>query len=333
MTKILVDVSEIIALASKALLRNGICQEDVTAIINHLLDGETSGHSSHGFFRIPGIVSAAKKVNETYDICVEQETSNSALLNGGNRQGLVVALKGMEIAINKAKGNRMAIVGGHKYVGTTGSMGYYTRQIADQGLIGFMVAGSAEGVSPWGSREMILGTNPISIGIPRKADPIVVDLATAKWSYGDLSLAMIEGRSIPEGIVLDKDGNPSTDPHDADYGSQLPMGDHKGYALGLAIEILAGPFVGAKAGVKAVTGSDGFTIMAVSPDLFVPKDIFESQVDALIDEIKNSKKRPGVMEIYYPGERSHLKRMQNQGQSQIEMLKEVFDSVKAIAVG
>lgn len=328
-----IRVDEICSLAKKALLRNGIANEDADIIIAHLLDGELSGGASHGFFRIPGIVKASQKAGSSGEITKEKETEASCLLNGANRQGLVVALNGARIAIEKAKKNKIAIVGGYNYVGTTGAMGYFARIIAREGLIGFMIAGSAEGVSPWGGSEMILGTNPICISIPKHGDPIVVDLATSKWAYGDLALAMLEGRKIPEGIVLDKDGNPSTDPHDADNGSQLPFGEHKGYALGLAVEILAGPFVGAKAGVKAVKGSDGFTIMALSPDLFVTQEAFTDQVSALIDEIKGSKKRPGFDEILYPDERSQRKRNSNKGAEYVEMLEQVIANVKKIADG
>lgn len=328
-----IKIHEITELATKALLGSGLSQDDTMIVLEHLLDGELSGHPSHGFFRIPGIVRAAKKVGRPGEISVEQETPFSALLNGGNRQGLVIALKGTELAIDKAQKAKFALVGGYNYVGTTGAMGYYTRKIANEGLIGIMICVSAEGVSPWGGAEMILGTNPISVSIPTEGAPIVADMATAAWSYGDLSLAMIEGRSIPEGIVLDKNGNPSTDPHDADNGSQLPMAQQKGYCLGLAVEILAGPFVRAKAGVKAVPGSDGFTILALAPGVFTPPDRFRSQVSALIDEIKNSQRRPGVDEIFYPGERSQRTRLKNKQSEYIEMVDEVIERVKALAEG
>jgi L-2-hydroxycarboxylate dehydrogenase (NAD+) len=324
-------IEDICLLTTIALQKNGISHEDSKIIVNHLLDGELSGHASHGFFRIPGIIKAAQKAGATGAIRIEQETPVSCLVDGGKRQGLVTALKGTEIAIEKAKQNKIAIVGGHNYVGTTGAMGYFVRIIADEGLIGFMIANSAEGVSPWGGAEMILGTNPICVGIPRMGNPIVSDLATSNWSYGDLSLAILEERRIPEGVVLDKDGNPSTDPHDADNGSQLPFGGHKGYALGLAVEILAGPFVGAKAGVKAAPGSDGFTIMAVSPALFVPSGLFKQQVNDLIGEIKASKKRPGVKEIYYPGEKSQRARDENRRSEYIDIVDQVIENVRKLA--
>lgn len=328
-----ISIAEISSLAQKALLSSGINEEDSKIIIAHLLDGELSGHSSHGFFRIPGIVRSAKKAGNSGMPIIEKETAISGLFNGNNRQGLVVALQATEMAIKKAKENKVAIIGGYNFVGTTGAMGYFCRKISEQGLVGFMIAGSAEGVSPWGGAEMILGTNPICISIPKENNPIVVDLATSNWAYGDLALAMLANKKIPEGVVLDKDGNPSTDPNDADNGSQLPFGGHKGYALGLAVEILAGPFVGAKAGVKAVKGSDGFTIMAVSPDIFVDQNVFIAQTTALIDEIKNSKKRPGVNEIFYPGEQSHKRRISNSDAEYIEVLQPVIDNINQLIEG
>lgn len=328
-----IKIEQIVSLASNALKNNGLNDQDIVTVVSHLLDCELIGRSSHGFYRLPKIISAVQTHGiSKKDITVENETTVIAMLNGGGRVGLVVAQKATETAIQKAKNSGIGVVGAYNYVGTTGAMGYYTREIANNNLIGVAVCNSEYAVAPWGGRDAILGTNPISISIPTGREPIVTDFATSAWSYGDLALAMKENRRIPEGIVLDKDGNPSTNPNDADNGCQLPMAGHKGYALGLAIEILAGPLVKAKAGKNAVSGSDGFFILVLNPSQFVPLSQFKSQVDLLIDEIKRSHLAPGAQEISIPGERSNRTRNQSQQSGIIEIMDSVLKEIESLAV-
>jgi len=327
-----IRITEIVGLASTALRRTGLDEDDIKIVLSHLLDGELSGHASHGFYRIPGIVrTLEKKGASTSNIALENETPFSVLVNGGGRLGLVVAQRATATVIRKAKASRIGIVGAYNYIGTTGAMGYYSREIVQEELIGIVICNSEYAMAPWGGMRAILGTNPISISIPTGHDPVVADLATSAWSYGDLAIAMKENRQIPYGIVLDKYGNPSTDPNDADNGCQLPMAGHKGYALGLAVEILAGPFVRAKTGREAVPGSDGFTVLAVDPSLFTPIQRFESEVSALINEIKNSPRAPGSTEILVPGERSSRTRARNKGAEFIELPDSVVADIKALA--
>lgn len=326
-----VSINDAKILAEKALFNSGVNSEDIGTIVDHLLDGELGGHPSHGFYRIPSIINAINSGGVRKQPEIVDESSNSTLICGHNTPGLVVALKATDTAIAKAKDNLVAVVGANTYIGTTGAMGYYTRRIADNNLIGIMMANSEASIPAWGGKQPIFGTNPISIAIPSQNEPIVADLASSTWSYGDIALAMKESRELPLGVVLDVDGNDSTDPNDADTGSMLPFGGHKGYALALAFELLAGPLVKAKAGAYAVQGSDGLLIIALNPSMFVSVEQFKEQVSSLIVEIKASAKRPGVTQIFYPGERSHIKRQESQQMGYIELLDQVYDDLVKLA--
>lgn len=326
-----VSIPDITRLASEILVKNGVSNEDAEIIIMHLLDGELSGKPSHGFYRIPGIVNAVRNSLVPTSITSEKETDNSVLLNGGGRQGLVVAQKATETAVTKSKERGIVAVGAYNFVGTTGGMGYFARQIADADLVGIIMPNSGSAIAPWGGKDPIFGTNPIAIGIPSTNDPVIIDLATSQWAYGDIDLALKDGKDLPLGVVLDSDGNPSTDPRDALNGSMLPFAGHKGAALALAVEILAGPLVNAKAGAQAVPGSDGIIIMAIDPSVFVPLDQFKSQVDALIQEIKKSGRRSGVDELFYPGERSERKRSINREREYINMIDRIYNDLLAIS--
>lgn len=327
-----VKIEEITKLATKVLKKYDLDDNDVDAIINHLLDEELMGKPSHGFYRLAGIIKHLKnkEVNKN-DIKVDKETITSASVNGGCHIGLVVAEYATKVAIDKAKEIGFCMVGANNYFGTTGAMGYYTRKIADNDLIGVVICNSRGAVAPWGGKDAILGTNPISIGIPTKNEPIIVDLATSACSYGNLMLAAKENRTIPKGLVLDEKGNPSNNPNDANEGCQLPMGEHKGYALGLAIELLAGPFIGAKAGEKAVQSSDGFLVCAISSEQFVSLSQFKENTSSLIEEIKNSSLAPGYSEIRIPGEESFKNYNRNKQNGIIEMSDTVFKEIEELS--
>ena len=328
-----ISVNEICDLSTRILLHSGMSIDDAQIVVDHLLDGELSGHPSHGFYRIPAIANGMKKAGPAKEIVLENDSQTSALLNGNSRQGLVVALRATEMAIKKAKLGTIAVIGAYNYLGTTGGMGYFTTKIAQADMVGIMLANSGSATPPWGGIQPIFGTNPISISIPSENRPIVIDLATSKWAYGDIDLALKAGRTLPLGVVQDKEGNPSTDPNDALNGAMLPFGEHKGYALALAIELLAGPLVRAKAGSLAVPGSDGLLIVAINPIMFVQVEEFKKQVSCLIKEIKDSPKKSGVDEIYYPGEKSQLARERNKRIGSIEMVDRVLTDLRTLAEG
>lgn len=299
-----VEINKLKELSLKLLIRNGISEEDAEIVINHLLDEELLGKHSHGFIRMPAIIKTLKMFNGKNTLIIEQSSEFALRIITDNTIGLVAAYKATEHAISTAREKGFAIVSAIGYKGTTGALGYYGRMIANEGLIGIISCSSEYAVAPWGGKEAILGTNPIAIAIPNKDEPIISDFSTAAMTYGDLMLAVKEGREVPFGIVLNEQGKPSHDPDDANNGCQLPMAEHKGYALGLAVEVLAGLFIGAKAGKEAVKGSDGILMLAFKPNLFVSQEQYLDNLVCLIKEIKNSALAYESSEIRLPGENS-----------------------------
>lgn len=325
--KISVEIEVISNLTKSVLRKYGLPDNECDIVVSHLLEEELLGKASHGFYRLPSIVSTLKANSSSCEVCPEKETRLSAIINGNNHLGLVVAQKACEYALAKSKTSGISIVGVSNYVGTTGAMGYYTRQLANQNLIGICLCTSEYAVAPWGGKDPILGTNPISISIPTKTSPIVIDFSTSARTYGELMLAVKEKLKVPEGIVLDEHGNPSTNPDDANNGCQLPMAEHKGYGLGLAIEILAGIFVGSKAGKTAVLGSDGMLFITFVPDLFVTMDQFFQNVDILINEIKSSGLACGSSGIRIPGQDSLIVYEKNRTDGRVNLNKAVFQEI------
>lgn len=299
-----VEIKILKEISKGILLHSGLSDEDAEIVIKHLLDEELLKKHSHGFIRMPAILNNIQNFNGKKTSISEKPSEFALHILHHNTLGLVAAYKTAEYAISIAKEKGFAIVSSIGYSGTTGALGYYGRMIASEGLIGIISCSSEYAVAPWGGKDAILGTNPLAIAIPNKDEPIISDFSTAAMTYGDLMLAMKEGKNVPYGIVLDKDGKPSQDPDDANNGCQLPMAGHKGYALGLAIEVLAGLFIGAKAGKDAVPGSDGILVFALKPDLFVPQNQYLQNLSSLICEIKNSQLAFESSEIRIPGESS-----------------------------
>lgn len=328
--KISVPIHEIVDLSKKALYNVGVSAEDARTVTDHLLENELSERSSHGFYKIAGTVRAIKESGPVGEITFENETASSVLINGNKNLGLVVTARAVSIMLEKLKTSGLVMIGGHNYAGTTGTMGSFTRRIAESGYIGIMMANTDPCVPAWGSSQPLLGTDPLSVGFPTEGEPIVIDMAASKRSWGDLAIAALEGQQIPEGIVLNKDGGASTDPRDAKYG-MLPFGDHKGYCLAMMVELLAGPLVNAKAGKKSFSAEDGFMMLGIKPDIFTPSGQFESRSSDLIDQVRSSNKLPNVDQIQIPGEGSRSKWKINKEKTHIQVVPEVLERIRELA--
>lgn len=293
-------------------------------VADALVDANLVGHDSHGVIRIPQYVAAVKdgEVVPGAEPKLLKETAVSALLDGGWGFGQVVAMKASELAIEKARSQGIAAVGCVK-VNHIGRVGEYPETMAKRGIIGFVVAGGFGGrggrAAPFGGREGILGTNPLSFGIPSGGDePMLVDFATTAVAAGKIQVARAKGTPLPAGSILDKDGNPTNDA-EAFYagGVMLPFGGHKGYALSMVVELLGRVLTGAddyhepgRGG--AVYERSGTLVVAIDPALFRDPAAFAHGVDATLRKIKAVPPAPGFDEVLVPGEPETRTRAQRQ---------------------
>jgi len=164
-------------------------------------------------------------------------------------------------------------------------------------LIGvYMAVASVNVMPPWGGTEKLLGTNPISIAIPGDRAGFQLDIATTVASHGTIKVLANQGGQMPEGWVIDKAGEPITDPKRADEGFLVPIGAYKGAGLNLAIGLLAGVLNGAAFGAdvidhRAVQGQAanvGQAILVMRPDLFRDLDEFKADIDRQLDAMRLS---------------------------------------------
>jgi L-2-hydroxycarboxylate dehydrogenase (NAD+) len=305
-------IPEIKELSQEALIRAGLSAEDAATITEVYLEAELWGRKSHGFRLIPWTLEQMKdrKIGE---ITIEQETPVSALLDGGNRHGCVVAHRAMTRAIDKARQLGMGVIGIHN-AGNIGMAGYYVKLASDHGLNGIVMAHTPALVVPYGGADSILGTNPLAIGIPAQPYPIILDMATSAVGFHHVMMAQATGQPLPPGSALDKYGRPTRNPDQAveDGIHFLPFGGYKGSGLSLMIEILAGCWTNSLVGAEK-TGeirSDffGSLFIAMQPELLLPRHQFDAKIQLLMERIKTSKPAAGFTAIRLPGERGQQNR-------------------------
>jgi LDH2 family malate/lactate/ureidoglycolate dehydrogenase len=227
-------------------------------------------------------------INLRPEIALTRETPVSALVDGDNGLGQVVMTLAAETAIAKAEETGMAWVG-TVHSNHAGAAGVYTAMAVDQSLIAvYMAVASANVMPPWGGRERLLGTNPISIAIPAGEEhPFLLDIATTVTSHGTIKVVGQRGEQMPEGWVVDLEGNPILDPHRADEGFLVPIGGYKGSGLNLAIGLLAGVLNDAAFGSEVIDhrvepgkpANTGQAILVMRPDLFRDLDEFRAAMD------------------------------------------------------
>ena len=303
----LFSVNDARQLALIFLKNGGIPESEAEIITEILLESELRGRKTHGFIRLSGIKSRFAKA-EKRPITIAKESGHWMLIDGGDNPGYLVAHYAMNAAIEKAKAYGSSLVGVYNS-SHCGMAGYYTNMAQEAECIGIVMADCLPRITAWGGVESILGTNPISVGIPTNSIPIVFDMSTASITNGDLLVAMRAGESIPEGLTFDSEGNPTTDPSQALKGSTLPFGGHKGYGLALVIQILSGALVNA-AVIPPPGVNYGMLLIVIDPSIFLPLDEFKQKVTELMDTVKNTKKMDGVAEILVPGERAWRERTQ-----------------------
>ena len=279
-----------------------------------MVEADVGGQDGHGVFRLPMYIKRIRAggMSVDPDISVLSERTATALLDGGNGPGHLVMSRAAELAIEKAKTCGVAWVGA-RHSNHAGPAFLYAKMPVEQNMIGLYVAvGSANHMAPWGGTDLLLSTNPISVAIPSNTrPPVVLDMATTVAAYGKVKTTADRGETMPEGWMIDKRGQPMTDPTKSNEGLLLPIGGPKGYGLSLIFGLLAGTLNGAAFGKDVVdfnadpqaTTNTGHFVIALDIAAFMDPKEFMTQVDGIWDQMKSSDKLPGVEDIRLPGER------------------------------
>ena len=287
---------------------SGLSDEDAETIVDVLVTGSLWGIDSHGVRALPTFTRKKPEAN----MRILKETPATAILDAAHSYGPVSAKRAMEIAIEKAGTQGIAscsVVNGEWIT----NLFYYPMMAVENDMIGIAVAREGPVCAPYGGTKPVTGTNPMSIGVPAgERYPIVLDFATTMVAQGHVKTFLLEGRPLPEGWLIDRQGDPVKG-HDLTLdrvsefwktgGALLPFGTYKGYGINVVIDILGGALNLTGTGSRAK--GQGVLMTALNVNAFVPSKDFKEEVDRLIAEIKSSPVRPGFKEVLLPGEREH----------------------------
>lgn len=310
---------------TKAVLEKLGCSEAHAELATKvLLSADLRGVDSHGVARLSGYVRLweAKRANMQPDIRIIHETPSTAVVDGDQGLGLVVAPFAMQVAIDKA------INVGTGWVGVQNSnhfgiAAYHAMMALPYDMIGITMTNASPLVAPTFSTERLLGTNPICVVVPAGDEPpFVADLATTTAANGKLEMLQRRNKHAPTGWIQDKDGNISTNPHELKSGGALlPLGgdrehgSHKGYALGAIVDIFSAVLSGANYGpwvppfpayVPMPTEMPGKGIGhffgAMRIDAFRPAEDFKFHMDNWIRRFRRAKTVDGEEQVLIPGD-------------------------------
>lgn len=292
----------------------GVPGEDAAHFAEVLVDADLHGVSTHGVSRLNIYLKRieAGLIDPKAELKVERQRGAILALNAGNGLGQVQARKALDMLIPAARQNGVAAatIRNSQHFG---ALSWYCNYAASQKMVLLAMTNCEPAMSPAGGYEAFFGTNPIAASFPTgKGFPVKIDLATSTVARGNIIAAQKKGAPIPEGWALDREGRPTTDASEALLGTVLAMAGHKGYALALMVEMFSGVLSGAAIGPDVGSmyknmdrkQDVGHFFCLFDVSAFLDYDEYLRRVDATIDRIKSSKKRPRVAEILVPGERS-----------------------------
>ena len=307
--------SDLIALLAQVFQRHGTSAEVARVLAENCASAERDGAHSHGIFRIPGYVStlASGWVDGKAIPLVEDVASGFVRVDAANgfAQPALAAARGLLLEKARSAGIAvLAIRNSHHFAALWPDV----EPFAYEGLVALSVVNSMTCVVPHGAERPLFGTNPIAFAAPRAGgDPIVFDLATSAMAHGDVQIAAREGRSLPPGMGVDRDGQPTCEPKAIlDGGALLPFGGHKGSALSMMVELLAAALTGGNFSFEfdwskhpgAKTPWTGQLIIVIDPAKAAGQD-FAERARTLVSQMQ------GVGLQRLPGDRRHQQRAES----------------------
>ena len=283
------------ALATQALVRAGAGAAMAASTARALVDADAQGLASHGVSRIAQYAAHLRngRADGTAVPRIVHERGGAVLVDAGCGLAFPACAFAVDEAIRRARTHGVAlaaVTNSHHF----GVAAWHLRPVAEAGMVGIAMGNSPSAMPAAGGKHPVFGTNPIAAVFPRRdAPPLVIDLSLSEVARGKLMVAAREGRAIPEGWALDRDGKPTTDPKAGLDGSMLPMGGAKGAMLALVVELLVTSLTGAAIGFEATSffvdeGNRprlGQAFLVVDPGALAGGDTYFARVEALIAEI------------------------------------------------
>jgi hydroxycarboxylate dehydrogenase B len=335
-----IDHGQLLRFSEDLLLTGGMPAGDAGLVARLLVKADLRGYPGHGVTRIPSYLAWTH--DGTIDLNkrpeVIREGKITAVIEGNHYIGQVAACAAMELAIKKAKKQGAGIVC-LRHASHTGRLADYMEMAAEAGLIAMGAVSVGAGTTTlYGGMERVVGTNPIAFGIPaRDGRHIIVDFATAAMSMGEIQKRVARKDPIPEGIMLDSSGHPTTDFtsfRGPPRGVFLPFGGYKGSGVALITELLGGILTGNGLGCEwwenGGHGINGVFLQAFAIEEFQEPDAFYDKAEKFISFIKSVKPAPGFGEVVLPGENGRRSE-ERQRQYGVEIDKPTWNRLQQLA--
>jgi (2R)-3-sulfolactate dehydrogenase (NADP+) len=286
------SIEQLTQLAARALERAGAGANMAAVTAAALVSAEAQGMPSHGLSRAPQYASHLRhgRVNGAAVARVQQSRPAALLVDA--QEGL--AFPACALAVREAI--KAASACGAAFAGVTNSHHFgmaaeHLMPVAAAGMVGLAFGNSPAAMPAWGGRRALFGTNPVAAVFPRRdAAPLVIDLSLSEVARGKLMAFAKEGKPIPAGWALDKDGNPTTDPKAGLEGMMLPAGGVKGAMLALVVELLCCALTGAAFGFEADSFFSeegnrpriGQAFLVVDPGALAGNTVFYERIETLV---------------------------------------------------
>lgn len=318
----------------RALVCAGVPKTNAQLQVELLMEAELRGRPSHGLQRLPRVVDRINNgvANPTTEGSVQWRGSSLLDIDGEQGLGPVVAMHALRQITARAKetGVAVACIKNNNHLGM---LAFYAERIAQQGQTLIALSTSEALVHPWGGRKSMVGTNPIAIGVPAQPMPFVLDMATSLVSMGEIHAHAHRREPLKPGWALDAEGNPTIDAHAAKLGAIAPFGDAKGYALGLAFEVLVASLTASALGTD-VRGTLDAEQLCNKGDVFIVVEPASAgvatSISAYLDAIRACAPADPQRPVAVPGDRAHARRAQSLREG-LTLTTEVWDRICALA--
>ncbi len=305
----------------------GSAAQEAETVANNLVMANLSGHDSHGVGMLPRYVDAVLEggLRPNAQVQTVLDIGSMLTLNGQRGYGQVIGEQAMELGMRRAKAHGSCIMAlGESH--HLGRIGHFAEMAVAQGLVSlhFVNVMARPSVAPWGGTDGRFGTNPCCIGIPLMGrEPFILDFATSRVAQGKMRVAHNQGQSVAPGLLIDERGHPTTQPSvvvvpqaGGLFGALLPFGEHKGYGLAVACELLGGALTGGGSWhqptphSRAVTNS--MLTILIDPAQLGTQASFESEALAFVDWVQQSPPARETESVQIAGEPERKARLERE---------------------
>ena len=309
------------------LVAAGSAPAEADQVAANLVLANLSGHDSHGVGMLPRYVDAIAEggLTPNASVKINLDIGTMMALDGQRGFGQIVGVQAIELGIARAKqhGSCIFTLSSAHHLGR---IGHFAEMATAQGLVAlhFVNVLSRPVVAPWGGGDGRFGTNPCCIGVPLAgAEPFLLDFATSRVAQGKMRVAHNKGEQVPDGYLIDEHGAPTNDPgvvvvpqSNGLYGALMTFGEHKGYGMAIACELLGGALTGGGTWHRPADAArsvlNGMLTVLIDPAKLGTQTSFENEAREFIEWLRQSPPGAGFDAVQIAGEPERRARIERE---------------------